>query len=373
MKQHKFMPLLAAAALCFSIAASPVRAEETGPYLVDPEPAPVLRDIQLGADAEHPSITKTYEVPPGYDPIRLSEAGFEKDGIQYAGTEPILLRENYQTQTKIVSQATAVSHENKGDVTALFAPILDYSMDGFSGQLQLDRASIATTSTGQKGYSYTVTDRREIAGLARNDTYAIPKTAVKNGVTLKLADISWTNLGTSYTATATYMGTGRGTKTTGYTSTACYMGEVCKEELVSRTYKIIYEGTLPPVPLPEPPVWPWVLAVSAAAMALAGILLAWRLHYNTRIYVLSGQRCHPAKRVHVSPVWPTVSLTAPALQPARDFIIVPDRWLAKRMEGAQVRILCADGNELLRYADLAECGGSLRIQLQDNAWKEDEF
>lgn len=259
--------LLACCCLC---AALPVSAEP--PYLVDGDPQPVLRDVITENNGDVYRISKVYDAPPGYPPESLVEADFEKQGIRYQAGDVIQVRENHREETKLAAQTMSLSHERKEG--AVLAPILDYSMDGFTGQLQLDRNSIVTAPTGQKGYSYTVTDTREISGLARNDTYAVPKTASKNGVALKLADVSWTNLGTSYTATAVYTGTGYGSKTTGYSTTAVYTGEVHRDTLDSVTWKVIYEGT----PIPEPETGPNPYIVSLSILIL--LLLIADLIYN---------------------------------------------------------------------------------------------
>ena len=71
-------------------------------------------------------------------------------------------------------------------------------------------------------------------------------------MTLQLRDVDWevtdsTSMGyseipTSYTATAHYSGLASGTKAAGYLATASYSGEAEKEAIGKNTYTIVYEG-----------------------------------------------------------------------------------------------------------------------------------
>ena len=143
------------------------------PILVEEENVPVLREVIVREN----QIAKLYDAPPGYASDRLREADFERQGVRYHAADVLQMRENYREERKLAAQTVTVSHEHKD--AAPLSPILDYEQDGFTGQLRLDYNSISTLPAGSNRYSYQVTDTREIAGLARNDTYAIPKTASK--------------------------------------------------------------------------------------------------------------------------------------------------------------------------------------------------
>ena len=101
-----------------------------------------------------------------------------------------------------------------------------------------------------KRQAYTLKDVREFSGLDRNDPYYIPKTSQKNGVTLQLADVQWTPMASAaensevpslFRATATYTGTGWGSKASGYLAAASYSGEVTKTESGDQMISIVYE------------------------------------------------------------------------------------------------------------------------------------
>ncbi len=166
------------AALCCLTMTLPVAAEP--PSTEGTEQKPILRDVTTEVEGNICRIIKLYDTPPDYSPALLAEDDFEKNGIVYRVGDVIQLRENHKEEKKLAAQTVSLSHETKE--VPLLSPLLDYSMDGFSGQLQLDMDSVSTVSTSEQSYSYTISDTREFAGLARNDTYSIPKSVTKNGV-----------------------------------------------------------------------------------------------------------------------------------------------------------------------------------------------
>ncbi len=277
----KPLKLLAAlAAVCCLCPALPAAAQEPVSIYPVEESTPVLREVI----AQENQIVKLYDAPPGYAPERLKEADFEKQGVRYHATDVLRVRENYKEERKLAAQTVTVSHENKD--AAPLTPILDYELDGFTGQLRLDYSSVSTTPSGTNRYSYQVTDTREIAGLARNDTYAIPKTAQKNGVSLSLADVAWTSMGDSYTALATYTGTGYGSHAAGYTTTASYVGEVRRETLESVTWQVVYEGE----PVPESPLGAYAFLGAVAFLAGGAVFLTiWSRRRKRHIVVLGKE------------------------------------------------------------------------------------
>ena len=80
----------------------------------------------------------------------------------------------------------------------------------------------------------------------------VPATAVKNGVTLNLANVDWQVTGTdlvgevlapsSFQAVATYTGKAYYKAADGYITTAEYVGEISRDGLESITYQVLYLG-----------------------------------------------------------------------------------------------------------------------------------
>lgn len=187
---------------------------------------------------------------------RFIQEGLTRRGVVYQASD-ILRRELPGTsESKSVSQTvtTPADTDKVEELLALLEPEIAYSENGYSGSLTLDRDSISAKATDTTGYSYTLKDTREFTGLDRNDPYYIPKTAEKNGVTLKLADVDWTPMASNadnggapslFRATALYTGTAYGSKPTGYLVTAAYTGEAVKTTEGEVVYSIVYEE-IPP-------------------------------------------------------------------------------------------------------------------------------
>jgi hypothetical protein len=154
---------------------------------------------------------------------------------------------------------------------------LDYSENGFIGQLTLEAGSIVTEVESTRDYAYTISDSREFIGLERNDPAYIPKISSKDGVNLTLSDIQWTP-GSSgneqypvYSATATYTGKGYGNAPNGYLVTARYSGTVEKAIPGNVRYSIIYEAVPAPI-IPETFDWGKAGIISLWVIGGCGLL-----------------------------------------------------------------------------------------------------
>ena len=308
-----------------------------------PEDPAVLRDVRLVNENGQNLLIKTWEVPAGYDPERLTEADMEKGGYRYKKSYLMLISEDDRVETKLASQTVTVTHQEKDGAAARLVPLMEYDQDGYKGQLALQADSIYTEAAEKSSYSYPITDTKEYTGLERNDPYGIPKTAMKNGVTLELADIDWTPMGEgSYRAVASYTGTAYGSSVTEYTSTATYLGEVTRETPGSATYAVVYEGSL--IPLPAPVYWPYGLTAAALVSGIIAGILLWKNRRNAKIYALIDGEYQVGQKIRISYIDPIIDLTAPSLGPAsRDYLILIDRSAAKRLNNQFLRVICADG------------------------------
>lgn len=340
------------AALFFTLTCA-VSAEEPPPHVTPIQilqegyqEQAVLTDLQTVEGERTKIMIKIYEAPPEFDPAFLNEGPFQKQGYQYDTGTVLRMSENYQTDSRLASRTVTVSHAGKEGSTTQFAPFLDYDDGEYQGQLILDRESIYTEAAGRTSYSYQVRDVREFPSLTRNDTYAIPKTAQKNGVALTLADVSWTNLGDSYTAAALYTGTGYGSKVTGYTSTAIYMGTVERDVLKSVTYKVIYEGT-PILPPSANSLLFWISGgVLLLVLILGGIL--WRLRPNAKLHAMTPEgRYKVIRRYRMNYTDPLVDLGSPFVRQYQDFLVTVDSAAARKLSGAMIRVLLG-GSDYVR-------------------------
>lgn len=308
-----------------------------------PDDPAVLRDVRLVNENGQNLLIKTWEVPAGYDPERLTEADMEKGGCRYKKSYLMLISENNEVDTKLASQTVTVTHQEKDGAAARLLSLMEYDQDGYKGQLALQADSVYTEAAQKNSYAYTVTDTKEYTGLNRNDPYGIPKTAVKSGVTLELADIDWTPMGEgSYRAVASYTGTAYGSNVTEYTSTATYLGEVTRETVGSITYAVVYEGS--PIPLPAPVYWPYGVAAVVLVGGIITAILLWKNRRNAKIYALIDGEYRVVQKIRISYIDPIIDLTAPSLGPAsREYLILIDRSAAKHLNNQFLRVICADG------------------------------
>lgn len=245
--------------------------------------------IQTAEDEGVRLLIKTFVVPQGTSPQALIEEGLTRRGVEYQVSDILRQELEGSSESRQVSQTVTIPSETDetDKLLALLEPSISYNEDGYTGTLTLDRDSVRTEVSDTTGYSYTIQDTREYTGLARNDPYYIPKTAEKNGVTLRLADIQWTaanggldcqGFPTRYNAAALYTGTGYGARAEGYLVRAAYTGEAVKTNVGDVMYSIVYEEVSPAVPDIDPTgkdfPWEMLLFVSLLIAVAAGAVFA---------------------------------------------------------------------------------------------------
>lgn len=221
-------------------------------------------------------LVKTFAVPEDTDPQTLVEGELTRRGVTYEVTD--ILRRDLpgEAEKKTVSQSVTMDAETDKmeDILPLLKPTMEYQEEGFSGVLALDKSSVQAKAAGTSSYAYTLKEEKEFPNLDRNDLAYIPKTAEKNGVTLKLADVEWTPMASGadnsevpslFSALATYTGTAWGSKADGYTVTADYTGEVSRVAEGQVLYSIVYEEIMP-----EGSTFPWRMIGIAMLFAVLG-------------------------------------------------------------------------------------------------------
>jgi len=177
-------------------------------------------------------ITKTFEASASEDPSVLKEKTFDQDGFSYsyyemAKEEIPIIEKRQETQTATVS----TDNNDVQTILQQFDPEKDYKGDdGFTGNLILDHSSVKTEVEGYTTKTYTLNDTTVFTGFSNNDPSNIPKTSVKDGVTLNLQNVDWStqeeeavdfnSIPTKYKAVAHYSGSYSKKIPTGYVTTA---------------------------------------------------------------------------------------------------------------------------------------------------------
>ena len=199
-------------------------------------------------------LTKIYEVAEDFDPSKLIENGYEKEGnlFAYHKTDK-KVNENKQTKELSESIAIETATDNKQGILNRLPQTIDYNKEDFTGILSLENNSIDTKPAAYKTQNTTVSTVKEYTELMAADNSYIPQTAEKEGQTLQLTDVNWAVMGTGlsgdtlvpteYKATATYSKTISNKVPSSYVTTAIYTGTVSKPEPTTITYTLTYVGT----------------------------------------------------------------------------------------------------------------------------------
>lgn len=229
-----------------------------------------------------PIVIKSFRVPTGVDPSSLIEDEWEEDGYRYSQYEILMDEPELVVEEKTVAEPITFTTEKNDpeEVRAAIDPILEYNKNGYTGQLTLDYSSISTTETDTETYAYPIKKTVEVNNLSDNDYAFLDKEL--NGLTLQGAEWKLENgvpraddiIPGSYTAYATYTGTGYGTRPTGYTHTAYYTGTVKRVTDGDMVCSIVYRGD---------GMFPWTgffaglallaLAAAGAVMVMRGIIV----------------------------------------------------------------------------------------------------
>lgn len=197
-------------------------------------------------------LTRVFSVPPNVDPATLISADFEKDGFVYT-FDSIIKTEKEFSDTKRVTKSydfESDTNDLSKNIMKLPAALRYRDEDGYVGQLYLEPRSVMTDATGYHTASNVVKSVVSYPGLEYNDPSLVPSTTSKNGVTLSLADVSWSEGGFlddssvpgTYTATATYRKTLYKQVADSYLITAEYYGEVQQEGIETIEYTVTYLG-----------------------------------------------------------------------------------------------------------------------------------
>ena len=256
---------------------------------------PYPTDIQLMEQGERSYIYKTYTVAADYDPNNLIETSFSQGGYHFQYSEIIHREHSPESRAKPVSETKTIESEtdDKSKILELMGDKLQYSdNDGYKGEMHINPDTLQITENGRTSYTYTISDIREYTGLDRNDPSYIPQTVMKSGVTLYLQSIGWNvttseNMGysdipTSYSATAVYSAPATGSKTAGYTATVTFSGEAKKELVGKNIYTIVYEGEQVVIPVNY---LPFIITGIIIIVFFAVCIVLLRLRKNVEVYV----------------------------------------------------------------------------------------
>lgn len=266
---------------------------------------------------------KTYEAAPDENPSTLKEEPFTLDGFSYSFLD--MEKDEIISEEKRMETQTKTTESQNNDISAILEQLplsIDYSKDGFVGKLLLDSDSVSTEVKGYTTKTYTVRDSIMLRGVSNNDISLVPKTTIKNGVTLKLTGVDWSvgtsenvdynNVPLSYNGTASYSGSYTKKIPTGYVTTAEYRGEVVNRTVDSIVYTVTYIGEKQPYTILGEdgnggiPLLAVVWGVGIAA--LLGVAAYFLFCHNAEIYLKDDEHTQRIGRTRIKYDDPVVDL-----------------------------------------------------------------
>ena len=236
------------------------------PTTTDP-PVPALIPVKVKETDDNGvrKIIKTYELTAKENPEHISKNNFELNGWEYTLSD-ITKKETVDTKTKEYS--TVIDFIPDTDDVKAIINVLDKTMnytsgDGYSGTLKLIENSVKAEITGTKLVPFTLSETRQYDNFSSNDSSYIPKSiSDKYNRILTLSNLEWRSnssvyidndsFADSYTAVATYTGTGYRNVVMGYAGNAEYSGTLTKNVPGKTIYTAVFTGTEIPPPTTSP-------------------------------------------------------------------------------------------------------------------------
>ena len=257
--------------------------------------------VSVSRTADGSEIRKYYELSPNEDPAGIPRSDFEQAGFHYTLLD-LLKQEQPEYEEQEHTETVEMESEKKDmeSVLALLPQQKEFvTEDGFSGILTLRLDTIRVEPAGYKYYNYTPTATRSYPGMVSQDTSMIPKSIQEGSHTLTLQNVDWRadsttevdgyQLGSTYTAVATYSTTALGSSVTGYTVTADYTGTVSRTALNKIRYVAVFEGVdLNPQPSPEPSPEPLKDHLESPAPQESPAQNSDSVYHFTLIWILLG-------------------------------------------------------------------------------------
>ena len=225
----------------------------------------IFYPVSVTRSPDGTEIRKVYELSPQDNPAGIPRSDFEQAGFHYTLLD--LLKQEQPEYEEMEHTETVELESEAKEMEAVLALLPQerefVTEDGFSGLLRLKLDTVRVEAGEKEYYNWTPTAVRAYPGLSGQDTSNIPKTIQDGGYTLELQNVDWSTdttsnvdgyqMGSTYTATASYSATVLGSRIKNYIVTADYTGTVSKIALDKVRYVAVFEGVnLNPEPTPEP-------------------------------------------------------------------------------------------------------------------------
>ena len=287
---------------------------------------------------------------------------FEQDGFKYIKNSVDIEKVTKTDTIKVIETLDVILTKQEREklsnleIINLFQDGLPYEKDGYKVVLQKDLSSLkiepnktesTTTYTNQR---ITLNQQKEYYGLESNDYSLIPKTVVKNGVTLNLVDANFTNtnneaissvantgVGTLYNCTASYSGSyikkipNTKTDIIDYKATMEYKGEISKEIFEKNLITVSYVG--------DKIVDLTVPVVATTSSGILGGVIFFFVRRNVRVYNLINGSYQLIGKCKITEKDKTINLTSLSMKAQSNiYKIVIDNNIYQKLNNKEINI-----------------------------------
>ena len=287
---------------------------------------------------------------------------FEQDGFKYIKNSVDIEKVTKTDTIKVLETLDVILTKQEREklsnleIINLFQDGLPYEKDGYKVVLQKDLSSLkiepnktesTTTYTNQR---ITLNQQKEYYGLESNDYSLIPKTVVKNGVTLNLVDANFTNtnneaissvantgVGTLYNCTASYSGSyikkipNTKTDIIDYKATMEYKGEISKEIFEKNLITVSYVG--------DKIVDLTVPVVATTSSGILGGVIFFFVRRNVRVYNLINGSYQLIGKCKITEKDKTINLTSLSMKAQSNiYKIVIDNNIYQKLNNKEINI-----------------------------------
>ena len=324
-----------------------------------------LKELELSINEDKTMAIKIFESLENIDFTKVVFEDFEKDNFKYTKDNlkvEEITKEDKKEQIETLELILPKSDFDKLDNTKilqLFQDNLPYEKDGYKGILLKENSTLKVepnkkeSNTTYKTQTITLNEKKTYYGLESNDYGLIPKTIVKNGVTLNLVNANFistnneaissiadTGVSTLYNCNAVYKCSytkkipNTKTKILDYKVTVQYKGEIAKEIFEKNIITVTYKGEK----IADLTV-PIVVATGTGATGIFGFVVFLFNKKNVKIYNLVNGTYQLIGKCKITEKNKSLNLTTISLKATSNiYKLKLDKNIAKKLNNQDISI-----------------------------------
>lgn len=333
-----------------------------------------LKELELSINEDKTMAIKIFESLENIDFTKVVFEDFEKDNFKYTKdnvkVEEITKedkKEQIETLELILSKSDFDKLDNR-KILQLFQDNLPYEKDEYKGILLKENSTLkietnkTESTTTYSSQTITLNEKKTFYGLENNDYGLIPKTIVKNGVTLNLVDANFvstnnevissvanTGVSTLYNCNAVYKGSytkkipNTNTKILDYKVTVQYKGEIAKEIFEKNIITVTYKGEK----ISDLTV-PIAVATGTGATGIFGFIVFWFTKKNVKVYNLINGAYELIGKCKIKNN--SINLTTISLKATSNiYKLQLDKNIAKKLNNQDISITLVNSTKIKKF------------------------